>query len=97
MRVGTNGPLNYPASDGLGSVSEALDESGNVTSRQLYDPYGKVRYSSGSSPSSRGYTGQQAGPTTGLDVKPLTLSGHSSDPYVTTWRSVIVGGGRLWV
>jgi hypothetical protein len=35
-RVGTNGPLSYLANDGLGSVSEALDGSGNVTYQQLF-------------------------------------------------------------
>lgn len=66
-RVGTNGPLSYLAGDGLGSVSEALDGSGNVTFQQLYTPYGTSRYSSGSSPTSIGYTGQRADSTTGLD------------------------------
>ena len=66
-RVGTNGPLSYLARDGQGTVSETLDGSGNVTSAQLYTPYGSVRYSSGSSPTSLGYTGQRADSTTGLD------------------------------
>ena len=66
-RVGTNGPVSYLASDGQGTVSETLDGSGNVTSAQLYTPYGSVRYSSGSSPTSLGYTGQRADSTTGLD------------------------------
>ena len=66
-RVGTNGPLSYLATDGQGTVSETLDGSGNVTSAQLYTPYGSVRYSSGSSPTSLGYTGQRNDATTGLD------------------------------
>ena len=53
-RVGTNGPLSYLATDGQGTVSETLDGSGNVTSAQLYTPYGTARYSSGSSPTSIG-------------------------------------------
>ena len=47
-RVGTNGPLSYLATDGQGTISETLDGGGNVTSAQLYTPYGTVRYSSGS-------------------------------------------------
>ena len=66
-RVGTNGPMSYLATDGQGTVSETLDSSGNVTSAQLYTPYGSVRYSSGSSPTSLGYTGQRADSATGLD------------------------------
>ena len=66
-RVGTNGPLSYLATDGQGSLSEAFDGAGNVTSAQLYDPHGNTRYSSGSSPTSFGYTGQRADSSTGLD------------------------------
>ena len=66
-RVGTNGPLSYLASDGQGTVATALDSAGNVTSQQLYTPYGNSRYSSGSSPTSMGYTGQRADSSTGLD------------------------------
>ncbi|MEO7000640.1 MAG: hypothetical protein ABI068_02425 [Ktedonobacterales bacterium] len=54
------GTLNYLASDGLGSVSEALDGSGNVTAAQLYTPYGQTRYTSGTMPTSKGFTGQRA-------------------------------------
>lgn len=39
-RVGTSGTLSYLTSDRLGSVSEAMDGSGNVTAAQLYAPYG---------------------------------------------------------
>ncbi len=66
-RVGTNGPVSLLTSDGLGSLSEALDSSGNVTFQQLYAPYGVGRYSSGSSPTALGYTGQREDGTTGLD------------------------------
>ena len=62
-RVGANGPLSYLATDGQGTVSESLDNAGNVTSSQLYTPYGNARYSSGSSPTTLGYTGQRADST----------------------------------
>lgn len=55
------------ASDGQGTVAESFDSAGNVTSAQLYTPYGVSRYSSGSSPTSHGYTGQVADGSTGLD------------------------------
>ena len=42
-RVGTNGPVSILATDGQGTVSESLDSAGNVTSAQLYTPYGNVR------------------------------------------------------
>lgn len=65
MRVGTGGTLSYLASDALGSVSAALDGSGAVTAAQLYAPYGGVRYSSGTMPTAKGFTGQRADAATG--------------------------------
>src|SRR5262249_5776474 len=67
VRVGTNGPLSYLANDGLASVSEALDASGNATAQQLYLPYGGGRYTSGTMPTAKGYTGQRQDAATGLD------------------------------
>jgi len=62
------GTISYLASDGLGSVSEALSASGTVTAAQLYGPYGGVRYSSGTMPTAKGFTGQRAdASTSGLD------------------------------
>jgi RHS repeat-associated protein len=66
-RIGTTGSLTYLASDGQGSVSSALDSNGNVTFQQLYTPYGTVRYTNGSAPTSYAYTGQMADSATGLD------------------------------
>ncbi len=59
--------MSYLATDGQGTVSTSLDSAGNVTSSQLYTPYGNARYSSGSSPTTLGYTGQRADSATGLD------------------------------
>ncbi len=52
--------------DGLGSVSASLDAAGNVTSAQLYAPFGAVRYTSGVLPTTKGFTGQRSDPS-GLD------------------------------
>ncbi len=60
VRVGTGGTLSYLASDGLGSLNEALDANGNVTFQQLYYVYGGIRYTNGSAPTtSYGFTGQR--------------------------------------
>ena len=60
--------ISYLASDGLGSVSEALSPSGSATGAQLYSPYGGVRYSSGTMPTAKGFTGQYSdASSTGLD------------------------------
>ena len=66
IRVGTSGSLNYLTTDGLGSVSEALDGAGNVVAAQLYTPYGQTRYTSGTMPTSKGFTGQRADAVSGL-------------------------------
>jgi RHS repeat-associated protein len=50
-----------------GGPLEALDRTGVVTASRLYAPYGASRYSSGSFPTSVGYTGQRADASTGLD------------------------------
>jgi len=64
-----NGTRSYTLSDGLGSVSEAVNTSdGSVTATQLYGPYGGVRYQNGVLPTSKGFTGQRAdASTSGLD------------------------------
>ena len=60
--------ISYLASDGLGSVSEALSPSGSATGAQLCSPYGGVRYSSGTMPTAKGFTGQYSdAASSGLD------------------------------
>jgi hypothetical protein len=65
-RVGTGGTLSYLASDGLGSLTEALDSSGNVTFQQLYYVYGGIRYMSGTAPTTQFFTGQRLDSAAGL-------------------------------
>ena len=50
----------------MGSLNEALDNSGNGTFQQLYFPYGGIRYTNGMAPTFRFYTGQQWDSTSGL-------------------------------
>ncbi len=57
-----NGTLYYLVGDDLGSVSEALTATGTVQAVELYAPYGAGRYSSGSMPTEKGFTGQQLDP-----------------------------------
>jgi hypothetical protein len=98
-RVGTNGPLSYLASDGLGSVSEALDGSGSVTFQQLYTPYGVSRYASGSSPTSHGYTGQQADTTTGwtTTTRPTTTQWAANGGGPAASMKAVVSGAKHWI
>ncbi len=67
IALAVNGTLSYLASDLLGSTTVALDGAGNVTASQLYAPYGTNRYSSGTMPTDRGFTGQHTDAVTGLD------------------------------
>jgi len=53
-----NGTLYYLLGDHLGSTSIVTDASGNVVSQTKYKAWGEVRYSSGTSPTRYGFTGQ---------------------------------------
>ncbi len=59
--------ISYLADDGLGSVTEALNQTGTATGSVLYGPYGGVRYTNGTMPTSKGFTGQYSDASTGLD------------------------------
>ncbi|MBA2680042.1 MAG: hypothetical protein H0U76_16800, partial [Ktedonobacteraceae bacterium] len=54
-----NGTLYYLVNDDLSSVSVTLNASGSVQATELYKPYGGVRYSSGTMPTSYGFTNQR--------------------------------------
>jgi len=62
-----HGTVSYLASDGLGSVSAALSTGGSLTAAQLFAPYGGLRYSTGTMPTARGFTGQYGDAVSGLD------------------------------
>ncbi|MCP4592524.1 MAG: RHS repeat-associated core domain-containing protein, partial [bacterium] len=64
MRAG--GVVYYLHNDHLGSTSLTTDESGGVTARQLYYPYGEVRWGEGASATDFGFTGQRSVAGTGL-------------------------------
>lgn len=62
-----NGTFSYLPADGLGSAIVSLTSEGNLAASILYAPYGSVRYTSGTMPTDRGFTGQIADSTSGLD------------------------------
>jgi RHS repeat-associated protein len=82
LRVGT-GAVTYLATDGLGSVSAALDGSGNVTATQLFGPYGQTRYTTGAMPTTKGYTGQRADAASGLDYYNARYYDPATDQFVS--------------
>jgi len=61
-----SGVQSYYHYDGLGSSRALSNGSGQVTARYSYDAFGAVRSSSGTSPNSFKFTGEQADDETGL-------------------------------
>ena len=94
--MSVNGTVSYLATDGLGSANTTLDANGNVTANVLYAPYGSIRYSSGTMPTDRGFTGQIADSTSGLDY----YGARYYDPVAGQFASadtVIPGNGLdIW-
>ncbi len=58
--------LSYLIPDALASSSIALNSSGSVTATQLFAPFGGVRYSQGTMPTTYNFTGQRLDSETGL-------------------------------
>jgi RHS repeat-associated protein len=54
-----DGAVNWLHGDHLGSTSLATDADGQQVSRQLYYPFGEVRWASAEMPTDFGYTGQR--------------------------------------
>ena len=91
MRAGSTAYPEALADDGLSSVSEGLNAFGNVNFEQLFTPYGSSRYSSGTSPTTKAFTGQRADSASGLDydnarfydpvADQFTENGHSAPGF----------------
>jgi RHS repeat-associated protein len=62
----TSGTLSYLLADALGSSTVALTSSGSTQAVQLFAPYGSIRYSQGSMPTTYNFTGQRLDSQTGL-------------------------------
>jgi RHS repeat-associated protein len=86
-----NGTLYYLVSDNLSSIAMVLTSSGTVQATQLYMPYGVVRYSSGTMPTSYGFTKQRADGS-GLDY----FNARYYDPTVGAFISVDDQNGRCY-
>jgi RHS repeat-associated protein len=99
MRIAANvnGTFYYFGYDALGSQVIVLNNSGTLVGSQLYGPYGSNRYSTGTLPTSIGFTGQYSDSVSGLDyyiaryydpivgrfLSPDTVQGNAQglDPY----------------
>jgi len=62
----TNSTLSYLLADALGSSTVALDSTGTTQAVQLFAPYGSIRYSQGTMPTTYNFTGQRLDSQTGL-------------------------------
>ena len=62
----TNSTLSYLLSDELGSSTIVLTSSGSTQAVQLFAPYGSIRYSQGTMPTTYNFTGQRLDSQTGL-------------------------------
>ncbi len=62
----TSSTLSYLLADALGSSTVALDSTGATQAIQLFAPYGSIRYSQGSMPTTYNFTGQRLDSQTGL-------------------------------
>ena len=86
-----NGTLYYLINDDLSSVSVALTNSGTVQAAQLFAPWGSQRYSTGSMPTSFGFTGQR------LDTSGLYyFNSRYYDPTVGAFTSVDTTDGLCY-
>jgi len=93
-RIGlsVNGTMSYIASDGLGSANVTMNPSGGATASVLYAPYGGVRYSSGTMPTTYGFTGQRSDTASGLDYYGSRYYDPAAGQF-TSGDSVLPGGG----
>ncbi|MBD3388145.1 MAG: hypothetical protein GF414_04310 [Candidatus Altiarchaeales archaeon] len=68
---------------GLGSTSLVVDDTGAEVARQLYTPYGEVRYGADSLPTDFGYTGQRENSYTQL----VHMGARWYNPRLGRWLS----------
>jgi len=84
LAANVNGTFYYFGYDVLGSQALVLNASGSVVGAQLFGPYGNQRYSTGTLPTSIGFTGQRGDSVTGLDY----YVARYYDPVVGVFLSV---------
>lgn len=72
----------YPATDHLSSVWAVYDASAAPVATTRYYPYGNIATQTGTSPTDRGFTGQEA-----TDFGLLDYHARFYDPYLNRWTS----------
>ncbi|HUY79062.1 MAG TPA: RHS repeat-associated core domain-containing protein [Ktedonobacterales bacterium] len=89
LALAVNSVLSFLVSDGLGTATEALTTSGQVSASRLYTPYGSSRYASGTFPTDQGFTGYRNDTATGLDY----ANARYYDPAAGQFGSADPSGG----
>jgi RHS repeat-associated protein len=92
IAMAVNGVVSYLVTNGLGSVTVALDTSGNVQASQLNTPYGGQRYSSGTMPTTIGFTGQRLDAITGLYYFGARYYDPQAGQFISA-DTILPGGG----
>jgi RHS repeat-associated protein len=80
---GSDEAVTWIHGDHLGSTSLTMDEGGQVVGRQLYAPFGEVRWASGALGTDFGFTGQRADAFAGL----VHMGARWYNPLVGRWVS----------
>jgi RHS repeat-associated protein len=84
QRVAMRGPdeaVTWIHGDHLGSTSLTTNESGEAVARQLYEPFGEVRWVTGTLGTDIGFTGQREDGYIGL----VEMGVRWYDPYLNRW------------
>lgn len=81
----------YLLTDGLGSIDVVVDATG-VIAAQLFGPYGQLRWSGGTMPTTYGFTGQHGDTATGLDYYNARYYDPAAGRF-TSADTIIPGGG----
>jgi RHS repeat-associated protein len=96
VAMAVNGSFSYLVADGLGSANAVLNGSGGVTANVLYAPYGSARYTSGIVPTDRGFTGQIADATSGLDYYGARYYDSVAGQFASADTMLPGGGFDVW-
>ncbi len=81
----------YPLDDGLTSTSVVVNWAG-IVAAQLYAPYGQVRWSEGTMPTTYGFTGHHSDSATGLDYYNARYYDPTAGRFISA-DTVLAGNG----
>ena len=92
--MAAGGSFSYLAGDGVGSIEMAA--AGSSPSYALFDPYGQLRYSSGTMPTDYGFTGQHADGTSALDYYNARYYDPLAGQFISADSTLPGNGYDMW-